>query len=104
MYSFGDREEKGRAFTRLGFQPNPAAMMLHNLLAVRQSNACARTFATGFNPLKNSKDALEMQRFDTDAIVFYMELPHRHLQCCSDMNLQWSIAGKFNGIANEVLK
>src|SRR5208337_1147646 len=99
-----DGEEKRRAFTRLGFDPNPSPMVLDDFLASGQSYPGSGTIRARIYPLKNAKDFVEIGWCDSNSVVSDGKPPLVPFQRCSDMNLRRLITSKLDCVAHKVLK
>src|SRR6267142_1818498 len=95
---------EGRLLSRNGFDPDTAAMPLHNPLADRQAHPCAWIFMARMQTLKDIEDAIEVFRGDSQPRIAHRKHPLRRLAPRVDVNARRIRAAKFDGIPQQVLE
>src|SRR5580698_640746 len=98
-------EAEGGSSARRGLlQPDTAAVLLHDTLANRQSNAAARVLITAVQALEESENPLRILRLDSDPIVNHGKYPPAVLLDCSDLDTRSLLAAILDGVANQILE
>jgi hypothetical protein len=67
-------KKERRALSRVGFDPDTAAMLFDDPLAQRKADPCPRILMAGVQALEKEEDALEILRGNPDAVVPDREL------------------------------
>src|SRR5580658_6945295 len=101
---FWDGKEKGRSFTRRGFDPDSSAVTLNHALANCQSDAGAGIFPVTMEPLENTEDYLLVMGIDADAVVPHREAPRGALAGGRDVDFGRIFRSIFECVADEILK
>src|SRR5512146_1144574 len=97
-------KEKRRSFARLRFQPDAAAVALHDLFADRKADPGPGIFHFPMQPLEYRENPFEIFRIDPDAVVrdrknpFLAVLPSRNMNPCPFP------AAEFEGVPDQVLE
>src|SRR3954471_15057016 len=92
------------ALARLGLDPDAAAVALDHLLADGEANTRSRVLALVMQALEHHEDALEVRRFDADAIVGHDYFPFIFFFGRRDVNARHGCRAKLEGVANQVLE
>src|SRR5580700_1308179 len=88
---------------RLRLDPNPAAMLLHDLPGGSQAHARAGIFIV-LETLEQPEDAITVPGIDTDAVITDREYPHVVPRSCGDVNLGPALAAKLDRVFHQARK
>src|SRR3954451_11246905 len=92
------------ALAGLGLDPDAAAVALDHLLADGEANARSRVLALVMQALEHHEDALEVRRFDANAIVGHDYLPFIFFLGTRDVDAGHRCRAKLEGVADQVLE
>src|SRR5579871_2628949 len=99
------REVKSRSAVRFGFNPNAAAIALHDSLADGQSDSRAGILFARMQTLEDAEDPFTVLRFDSDSVVSDCELPGAVIPFGRDANLGIDAGPPvFNRVSDQILK
>src|SRR5205807_392337 len=98
------RELETGAVVWLGFNPDPAAVMLDDLLADCQANAVARIFRARVQPMENREDAGLALWGYAYTIVDDTEAPVPARGFGEDRDHRWLLLAEFDRVSDQVLK
>src|SRR5256714_2794295 len=98
----GQRERERRAPARLGLDPDPAAVALHDLFADREPDARTRVLVLPVQPLENDEDALEVLGIDPDAVVADVKHPLAVVPLRRNPNLRRARPAELEGVREQI--
>jgi len=101
---FREGEGEGASAADLGFDPDAAAVHLHDLLDQRQTDAGALELVARGQRLEDAKDALEVLFFDAGTIVADAELPGVVSLHTGDFDSPMRFVHVLDGVGQEVLE
>src|SRR5512139_952417 len=88
----------------LDVEPDPAAVILDDLLAHRESDARTGVLVLRVQPLEDQEDPVGVAGIDADAVVGAGELPHLAVEPRPDVHVGRLLAPELDRVADEVLE
>src|SRR5437660_11390764 len=98
----GQRERERRALARLGLDPDPAAVALHDLLADREADPGPGIIVLAVQPLEDDEDAVEVLRIDADAVVAHAEQPLAVAALGANLDLRTGRSAELERVGDQV--